>query len=151
MTRAAESAHAALEALAAQLGVAHAVRFLGAVDAAERDTWLDRAHAFVMPSRIPGGRGGEGFGIAFVEAGAHGLPVLAGDRGGAVDAVRHGETGLLVDATDPAAVGEGLVALLTDRALARRLGAAGAERAGELAWPRVAAAVEDVLREVRAA
>jgi phosphatidylinositol alpha-1,6-mannosyltransferase len=128
------------------------VRFLGAVDATERDAWLDRAHAFAMPSRVPdGGIGGEGFGIAFIEAGAHGLPVLAGDRGGARDAVRHGETGLLVDATDPRAVADGLITLLSDRAYAQRLGAAGAARARELAWPRVAAAVEELLLEVSAA
>jgi phosphatidylinositol alpha-1,6-mannosyltransferase len=142
---------AALERLAHEHGVAGAVRFAGAVDAAERDRWLDRAHAFVMPSRVPaGGVGGEGFGIAFVEAGAHGLPVLAGDRGGARDAVRDGETGLLVDAGDPDAVARGLIALLTDAPLAARLGAGGAARARELAWPRVAAAVEDVLRGLRA-
>jgi phosphatidylinositol alpha-1,6-mannosyltransferase len=141
----------ALERLARDHGVADAVRFTGAVAPAERDRWLDRAHAFVMPSRVPdGGVGGEGFGIAFVEAGAHGLPVLAGDRGGACDAVRDGETGLLVDAADPAAVARGLIALLTDAPLAARLGAGGAARARELAWPRVAAAVEDVLRGLRA-
>jgi phosphatidyl-myo-inositol dimannoside synthase len=143
---------AALERLAAELGVADAVRFTGAVDAHERDRCLDRAHAFVMPSRVPdGGVGGEGFGIAFVEAGAHGLPVLAGDRGGAVDAVRDGQTGLLVDAADPRAVAGGIVRLLTEPGLAARLGAAGAARARELAWPRVAARVEDLLLELRAA
>jgi phosphatidylinositol alpha-1,6-mannosyltransferase len=140
---------AALERMARELGVADAVRFTGAVEPAERDRWLDRAHAFVMPSRVPdGGIGGEGFGIAFVEAGAHGLPVLAGDRGGACDAVRDGETGLLVDARDPEAVARGLIALLTDAELAARLGAGGAARARELAWPRVAAAVDDLLREL---
>jgi phosphatidylinositol alpha-1,6-mannosyltransferase len=142
---------AALELAAREHGVADAVRFTGAVEPAERDRWLDRAHAFVMPSRVPaGGVGGEGFGIAFVEAGAHGLPVLAGDRGGACDAVRDGETGLLVDAADPAAVARGLIALLTDADLAARLGAGGMARARELAWPRVAGAVEDLLGALRA-
>jgi phosphatidylinositol alpha-1,6-mannosyltransferase len=142
---------AALERRAAELGVASSVRFAGAVDAGERDRWLDRAQAFVMPSRVPAdGIGGEGFGIAYVEAGAHGLPVLAGDRGGARDAVRDGETGLLVDPTDPAAVARGLVALLTDPALSARLGAAGEARARELAWPRITAEVEQLLMELAA-
>ena len=57
-----------------------------------------------MPSRVePGGAGG-GFGIAYVEAGAHGLPVVAGNVGGALDAVVDGETGLLVDPENPEAV-----------------------------------------------
>jgi phosphatidylinositol alpha-1,6-mannosyltransferase len=76
--------------------------------------------------------------------------VLAGDRGGACDAVRDGETGLLVDAADPAAVARGLIALLTDADLAARLGAGGMARARELAWPRVAGAVEDLLGALRA-
>jgi phosphatidyl-myo-inositol dimannoside synthase len=141
----------ALERQAEVLGVADAVRFVGSVTAEERDRWLDRAHVFVMPSRVPeGGVGGEGFGIAYVEAGARGLPVLAGDRGGACDAVRDGETGLLVNANDAGAVAGGLIALLTDPALAARLGAGGRRRARELAWPRVAGAVEDVLQGLRA-
>jgi phosphatidyl-myo-inositol dimannoside synthase len=139
----------ALEALAAELGVGDAVRFLGARPRAERDAWLDRAHAFVMPSRVPpGGVGGEGFGIVYLEAGAHGLPVIAGDRGGATDAVEDGKTGLLVDATDPAAVAGAAIRMLTDGELARRLGEGGAARAALHSWPRVAAAVEDVVAEL---
>ena len=59
-------------------------RFTGEVADAERDEWLDRAHVFAMPSRLrAGGGGGEGFGIVYLEAGAHGLPVVAGNVGGA--------------------------------------------------------------------
>jgi phosphatidylinositol alpha-1,6-mannosyltransferase len=139
----------ALEALAAELGVADAVRFAGSVSEAERDAWLGRAHVFAMPSRVPeDGVGGEGFGIAYLEAAARGLPAVAGDRGGAVDAVVDGETGLLVDATDPGAVAEALVTLLTDAPLRERLGAAARARAEEHAWPRVAHRVERVLTAV---
>jgi len=135
-----------LEAQAAALGVADAVTFTGAVPDAERDAWLDRAHAFTMPSRLPpGGLGGEGFGIVYLEAGAHGLPVVAGAVGGATDAVLDGETGLLVDPTDPEAVAGALTAVLTDPALAARLGEAGRARARAQAWPRVARRVEDEL------
>jgi glycosyltransferase involved in cell wall biosynthesis len=42
------------------------VQFLGSVSDAERDAWLDRARVFVMPSRVPEGGGGEGFGIAYM-------------------------------------------------------------------------------------
>lgn len=135
-----------LERLAAQEGVSDAVHFLGAVSDAERDAALDRAHVFAMPSRLPaGGVGGEGFGIVYLEANAHGLPVVAGDVGGALDAVVHEETGLLVDPEDPAAVAAALTTLLLDPARARRLGDAGERRAHGFAWPLIARQLEDIV------
>jgi len=140
-----------LEADARQRGLAGAVRFLGSVGDEERNAWLRRADVFAMPSRLPGGRlAGEGFGIAYLEASSYGTPVVAGNVGGAVDAVLDGETGLLVDPTDPAAVGEAIARLLLEPALARRLGEAGARRARELAWPQVAARVQALLLELLA-
>ena len=136
-----------LEAMAHDTG-ANAC-FVGGVSDTERDLWLDRAHVFCMPSRLPGGRfAGEGFGIVFLEAGLHELPVVAGDVGGPRDAVAHGETGLLVDPTDHVAVAGALTELLTDPQRAARLGRAGAARATAQAWPAVAARVREVLDEV---
>ncbi|HEX5223608.1 MAG TPA: glycosyltransferase family 4 protein [Solirubrobacteraceae bacterium] len=141
-----------LEAHARAAGLTDAVSFLGAVGDEERDAWLDRASVFAMPSRLPGaGLAGEGFGIVFLEAAAHGLPVVAGDVGGAVDAVSAGETGLLVDPTDAAALAEAICSLLLDPGRARSLGEAGAARARSFAWPAVAARVEDVLLDLIAA
>lgn len=140
-----------IEALAASHGVAGATRFLGAVSDEQRNEWLRRARVVAMPSRLPaGGFAGEGFGIVYLEAGAYGKPVLAGNVGGALDAVVDGETGLLVDPTDPVLVAEALVRLLRDPELARRLGANGQARALANAWPRVAARVEGVLLEALA-
>ncbi len=137
-----------LEAHAARLGVGDSVTFAGAVTDAERDAWLDRAHVFVMPSRLPpDGGGGEGFGIVYLEAGAHGLPVVAGAVGGALDAVLDGETGLLVAPQDPRAVAEAVADLLLDSGRARRLADAGTRRAAELSWPLMVSRVEDVLLE----
>jgi phosphatidyl-myo-inositol dimannoside synthase len=135
-----------LEQLSIDCGVQDRVSFLGRVSDAERDSALDRAHVFVMPSREPPeGLGGEGFGIACLEASAHGLPVVAGRAGGMEDAVVHGETGLLVDPTDPRAVADALIELLSQPDLAQRLGSAGANRARHFAWPRVVGQVEDLL------
>jgi phosphatidylinositol alpha-1,6-mannosyltransferase len=129
-----------------------AIRFLGAVSDAERDAWLDRAHAFAMLSRQPaGGFAGEGFGIVYLEANAHGCPVVAGGVGGAVDAVIDGETGLLVDPDDHVAVANAIITLLQDRSRADRMGAAGAQRAERFAWPRVARQVEELIADVAAA
>lgn len=137
-----------IERLVAMTGVSEHVIFTGPLNDAERDKWLDRAHVFAMPSRIRSGRAGEGFGIAYVEAGVHGLPVVAGNVGGALDAVVDGETGVLVDPTDHLAVADALTDLLFDDDLAARMGAAGRRRAEASAWPMVARRVEDLLLKV---
>jgi phosphatidylinositol alpha-1,6-mannosyltransferase len=135
-----------LEARVRARGLAASVSFLGAVSDEQRDGWLRRADLLAMPSRLPGpGRAGEGFGIVYLEAGAYGKPVVAGAVAGAPDAVLDGETGLLVDPTDPRAVADAIARLLLDRELARRLGAAGAARARALAWPLVAERVQALL------
>jgi phosphatidylinositol alpha-1,6-mannosyltransferase len=142
---------AELERLAVAEGVEDCVRFVGAVADDERNRWLRRADLLAMPSRLPEGTlAGEGFGIVYMEAGAHGKPVVAGNVGGAVDAVVDGETGLLVDPADPAAVAAAIVRLLRDPVLARRLGGAAAERAREFSWPRIVVRVEQVLLDTLA-
>lgn len=135
-----------LERLADIYGVRSSVNFRGRVDNAERDDWLERAHVFAMPSRVPGdGMGGEGFGIVYLEANWHGLPVIAGNAGGAVDAVADGETGLLVDANDPVAVADAATRLLRDEELRGRLGANGPAHAQKFAWPLITRQIEDLL------
>jgi phosphatidylinositol alpha-1,6-mannosyltransferase len=128
--------------------VADSIRFLGSVSDEQRNLWLRRADLLAMPSRLPGGGlAGEGFGIVYLEAGAYGKPVVAGNVGGAVDAVLDGQTGLLVDPTDPVAVGAAITKLLLDEQLARRLGSAGAQRARSFAWPVIVQRLEAVLLE----
>jgi phosphatidylinositol alpha-1,6-mannosyltransferase len=139
-----------VEAAIAAAGVGDAVSLLGRVDDEVRDGWLDRASVFCMPSRVPpGGLGGEGFGIVYLEAGARELPVVAGNVAGALDAVVDGETGLLVDPTSEEAVAAALIRVLGDPDLASRLGKAGRRHAEAHAWPRIAARVEALVDEVR--
>ena len=80
-----------------------------------------------------------------MEASASGVPVLAGREAGLIDAVRDGETGLLVNAYCSAAVADGLNRLLADDTLRRRMGAAG-RRAVEtyFNWDRVVRDIEDI-------
>src|SRR4029077_4080737 len=126
-----------------------AISFLGKVSDEERDAWLDRAHVLAMPSRIPaGGYVGEGFGIVYLEANAHGCPVVAGGVGGALDAVVDGETGVLVDPEDHIAISDALVELLDNPVRRLRMGEAGARRAREFSWPRMAPQVADLIAEV---
>ncbi len=140
-----------IERMADVVGVRQAIKLCGSLPDLERDAWLDRAHVLTMPSRLPAGNAaGEGFGIVFLEAGMHGIPAVAGDVGGAVDAVVHGETGLLVDPTDHVAVGNAIADLLEDPQRARRMGEAGARHAEGFAWPLIARRVEDLLLELAA-
>jgi phosphatidylinositol alpha-1,6-mannosyltransferase len=123
-----------------------AVYFAGKVTDAERDGWLDSADVFVMPSRLrPDGGGGEGFGIVYLEAGAHGAPAVGGNVAGALDAVLDGETGLLVDPTDHVVLANAVADLLLDRERAEQMGTAGREWATRHTWPQVAERVRQVL------
>ena len=127
-----------LEQLARDVGVAAAVRFLGPVPEDQLPGLYNAATLYVGASRRYELLA-EGFGIALVEASASGLAVVGGDSAGVADAVRDGETGMLVDPEDPAAVAAGIVRLLGDDQLRARLGAAG-RRAVETYynWDRVA-------------
>ena len=140
-----------LEALARANGCGEALRCVGAVPDDERDRLLAAATVFAMPSRLSAGTGGEGFGIVYLEAGAHGTPVVAGNVGGALDAVVDGQTGLLVAPESHVEVAEAISGLLLDRDRAERLGAGGREWAERFAWPLVVRQVEDVLIEAAAA
>ncbi len=103
----------------------------------ELQTLYARAAVVACPSRR------EGFGVACLEAMAHGRPVVAGDVGGLRDLVVDGETGYLVPPRDVRALREALERLLVDRELRRRLGEAGRRRAAErFSWAR---ATEDTL------
>ena len=75
----------------------------------------------------------EGLGMVFLEASATGLPVLAGDSGGAPDAVRAGVTGEVVAGAEVAAVAARLAGLLADRPRAEAMGRAGRQWV-EQAW-----------------
>ena len=126
------------------------VEFLGPVSDERRDQILSSAHVFAMTSREPPDSvGGEGFGIVYLEAASFGLAVVAGNVGGPREAVVDGRTGLLVDPTDPGAVGAALVRLLGDREVARDMGLAGRDRVvEEFSWGVIGARLADVLRQV---
>ncbi|HEX4817857.1 MAG TPA: glycosyltransferase family 4 protein [Nonomuraea sp.] len=127
------------------------IRFTGTVPAAGLPGYYAAADVFAMPCRTRWkGVDVEGLGIVFLEASATGLPVVAGASGGAPDAVRQGETGLVVDGEDPAEIAQAIVELLADPAKARKLGANGRDWiAAEWAWERVAARFHTLLQHPR--
>ncbi|MGH8480553.1 MAG: glycosyltransferase family 4 protein [Gammaproteobacteria bacterium] len=137
---------ARLGQIAAAAGVAGSVGFIGPVGGKVKAALFASTDVFVMPTRREGDSV-EGFGIAFLEAGWYGVPALAGRDGGALDAVRDGQTGLLCDATDQADVLRQAQRLLSDSELKRRLGAAASERArGAAQWNAALTQYLDALR-----
>jgi phosphatidylinositol alpha-1,6-mannosyltransferase len=110
------------------------VSVLGRVSDEDRADLLGAADIFVMACRNRWlGLEQEGFGIVFLEAAAAGVPQIAGDSGGAAEAVVHGVTGLVVDVPeDPGSVAEALRTLLADPKSRVRMGAAARVRAVEV-------------------
>lgn len=86
----------------------------------------------------------EGCPTVFLEAGAHGKPVVGGDAGGVADAIIHGETGLIVDGTEPQAIADAVVQLLSDDGLAARMGSAGRAYVDLLRPEKNAAAIQTI-------
>ncbi|MET7750970.1 glycosyltransferase family 4 protein [Micromonospora sp. NPDC005367] len=117
---------ATLEKVARQVGVDRDVVFTGSVPAAELPAHYAAGDVYAMPCRTRNrGLDVEGLGIVYLEASATGLPVVAGDSGGAPDAVREGETGYVVNGRDVDQLADRVSRLLADRDLARQFGAAG--------------------------
>ncbi|MDT4934458.1 MAG: phosphatidyl-myo-inositol dimannoside synthase [Pseudonocardiales bacterium] len=118
--------HDDLAALARRVGVAEHVVLTGGVPSAELPAHYAAGDVFAMPCRTRrAGMDVEGLGIVYLEASAVGLPVVAGDSGGASDAVREGETGYVVPGRDEAALVGRLVSLLQDPEQRTRMGKAG--------------------------
>lgn len=115
-----------LRGLAAETGVEGSVRFTGAVPWSELPAHFGAGDVFAMPCRTRrGGLDVEGLGIVYLEASATGLPVVAGDSGGAPDAVLDGETGWVVRGGSAQESAERIVTLLRDPELRRRMGERG--------------------------
>ena len=118
-----------LRRLATELGVP--VRFLGRVSHEALPSLYGCADVYAMLCRNRwAGLEQEGFGIVFLEAAACGVPQVAGDSGGAAEAVEDGVSGIVVRQPDDAAeVASAITRLLDDPDLRRRMGEAGRERA----------------------
>ncbi|MFI9241332.1 glycosyltransferase family 4 protein [Streptomyces sp. NPDC053086] len=115
-----------LRRLARETGVAGSIRFTGAVPWSQLPAHYGAGDVFAMPCRTRrGGLDVEGLGIVYLEASATGLPVVAGDSGGAPDAVIDGETGWVVRGGSPQAAADRIVPLLGDPELRRRMGERG--------------------------
>ncbi len=121
----------ALEKTIQENKLSASVRLLGAVDDETLLKYLQICDVFVMPNRTMPDGDTEGFGLVFREANACGKPVVGGNSGGAVEAVHHQKSGLLVNGEDPSDISSAVINILSDRNLSRQFSAYGLKLAFE--------------------
>src|SRR5699024_8751233 len=108
------------------------VRFVGARGRDELARLMAGARLFLNPSHS------ETYGLTALEAAASGVPVVASAAGGLVEAVRHGETGVMLGTRDPQEWADAVTALLRDPAEIGRLSSGGRAHARRHTWARMA-------------
>lgn len=131
-----------LRRLAARLGVADRVDFLGFVTEEQKRELLRTAWANVLVSPK------EGWGMINIEAAACGTPTVASDAPGLRESVLHGRTGLLVPYGDPQALADALQSLARDPARVEALGQEALRFAARFSWDAAAEQTEAHLCEV---
>lgn len=110
----------------AKLHLVNDVQMLGRITYDQLPKHILLGDVFVSPSRSRlAGLEVEGLGIVYLEAGSCGLPVIAGDSGGAPDAVQIGKTGLVVDGKSVDDIADACIELLSNAAKAKEFGASG--------------------------
>jgi glycosyltransferase involved in cell wall biosynthesis len=134
-----------LKVLSKELGVEKSCDFVGAVAHAEVPKWLRKMDVFCALSRDES----ESFGVAAIEAGACGIPVVVSECGGLPEVVQQGRTGFVVPKEDPTAAAEALELLVSDPELRRKMGQYGRSHVVEsYNWRDSLSAMEDVYRFV---
>lgn len=112
-----------LERMVEQRGLSGRIVFGGFVDDLPR--WMGALDLVIHPALM------EGLGVALLQAAAAGVPVIGARAGGIPEAVADGQTGLLVEPGDDAALAEAIAALLADPERRRAMGEAGRHRIAE--------------------
>jgi glycosyltransferase involved in cell wall biosynthesis len=133
------SARASLEAQVSERGLDGYVRFTGYVCEEDKIEWIRGASVVVQTSEK------EGWGMTVIEANVCNTVAIATDVPGLRDSVRDGESGLLVEYGNPAALAGALVRVLTDRELRRRLIRGGSAWGMRFDWDEVATRTEALI------
>lgn len=137
-------ARAALQRLAAELGLTDRVDFLGWIEFEKMPALLKSATIVVMPSRLV-----EGFGLVALDAALMARPIVATRVGGLPEVVADGQTGLVVEPEDSHALAEAIAHLLDHPEAATKMGEAARRRAQELfSWKRHVDAFDALYRRV---
>ncbi len=105
------------------------------------------ADVFVLTSINTAAGAFEGFGLVYLEAGLHGLPVIGTRGNGSEEAIQEGRTGLLVPQNDIEATAAAIGKLLADRAKAKAMGAQGKAYAQSQSWNAIAPQYIQVYRK----
>ncbi|HIH32176.1 TPA: glycosyltransferase family 4 protein [Candidatus Woesearchaeota archaeon] len=114
-----------LENQVKNLSLEQNVLFAGKVEDSELAKYYSSTNLFVLPCRFIPPNDVEGFGIVFLEANLYGKPVIAGNTGGATEAVQHNATGLLIDPEDKSELEEAILKVYHNPSLASELGMNG--------------------------
>ena len=115
--------------LADRLGEREQIEFLDSIESWEQlRVEYERASVFCLPTLQ------EGFGIVFVEAMSHGVPIVAVRAGAVPEVAPDGVTSILVEPGDAPAVAKAILRVLTNPSLAAELGTCGLQRAATYTW-----------------
>lgn len=112
--------------LSDEVGVSENVVFTGGVAHEDIINFLDLCDIFIMPNRFWNNKI-EGLPNSLIEASARRKPLIAGNHGGSIEAVRNNATGLLVDPESSEDVAQAIITILSDKKLAQQMGEAGRE------------------------
>jgi len=127
-----------LTEIADELGVRDHIRFWGKVSNRDLVRFYNACDLFVMTSRQLADGNFEGFGIAVIEAALCGKAAVVSDNSGLAEAVKHGETGLIVPQNDPVITAEAIISLIEDRQKYEKLGIQARQNAIEKqTWDKV--------------
>jgi phosphatidyl-myo-inositol dimannoside synthase len=138
-----------LRRLAERYRVSEDVTFTGGIPAADLPAYHTMADVFAVPCRTRGaGLDVEGLGIAFLEASASGVAVIAGRSGGAPETVQHNKTGLVVDGRSVNEIADAVTEMLADPDRAAAMGAAGRDWVtSQWRWDALAARLSELMRD----
>jgi phosphatidylinositol alpha-1,6-mannosyltransferase len=137
-----------LKELTEELGLVNDVIFTGFIPDKLRSMYYNVCDLYIMPSREMPEKGDmEGFGITYLEANACEKPVIGSNAGGVSEAVKDRESGFIVDPTDYSKIAEACIKLLSDPALAKKIGQQGRERViKEFNWDNICQQIENAIK-----
>ena len=135
-----------LKELTSSLNLKNNVKFFSDIQDNELPYFYKASDLFIMPTRELEDGDIEGFGIVYLEANSFGKPVIAGSAGGAVEAVVHNSTGLVVGPENVNEIAQGIISLLTNKDRAYRMGDQGIRRVEDgFTWDRQGGKLEKLL------
>jgi glycosyltransferase involved in cell wall biosynthesis len=133
-----------VQQLIKERGLENKVRFLGLQSGERVHQQLEKSHIFALPSFY------ESFGIAYIEALGHGLPIIGTNSGGIKEIITDGEEGFLVPSGNPEMIAQHLEEMQEDRSMLRRMSKAALERYRSLpTWGESVNRIHDLLLSLK--